>query len=167
MPLAPRPADVPKIPGALKFYKVMSYITGTFLLLLVVEMILKYCIDYRTNTFVAPGGYIVPESGDFLFLEPGYEVEMFGPNGFIALVPNDTVQAINLSIGILVIHGWLYVVYLFAGFRLWSMMRWPFLKLAIIALGGIIPGLSFVVEHYYKKPVEDFIRKNPAQGATA
>ncbi len=167
MPLAPRPVDVPKIPGALKFYKVMSYITGTFLLLLVGEMILKYCIDYRTNSFVLPGAYTDPESGDFIFFEPGYELELFGPQGFLALVPNDTVEAINLSIGILVIHGWLYVIYLFSGFRLWSMMRWPVGKFFMIALGGIVPGLSFVVEHFYKKPVEEFIRNNPTQGASA
>lgn len=157
MPLAPRTVDIPRIPKALKFYKVMSYITGTFLLLLVAEMILKYCIDYRTNAFVAPNGMVDPSTGDFIFLEPGYEIELFGPQGFLALVPNDTVEAINLSIGILVIHGWLYVVYLFAGFRIWSMMRWSFGKLLIIALGGIIPGLSFVVEYVYAKKVVAFL----------
>jgi integral membrane protein len=157
MPLAPRVVDIPRIPKALKFYKVMSYITGTFLLLLVGEMILKYCIDHRTGAFVAPNGMIDPATGDFIFLEPGYEIELFGPQGFLALVPNDTVEAINLSIGILVIHGWLYVVYLFAGFRIWSMMRWNALKLFNIALGGIIPGLSFVVEHFYAKQVVAFL----------
>jgi integral membrane protein len=157
MPLAPRAVDIPRIPKALKFYKVMSYITGTFLLLLVGEMILKYCIDHRTGAFVAPNGMIDPATGDFVFLEPGYEIELFGPQGFLALVPNDTVEAINLSIGILVIHGWLYVVYLFAGFRIWSMMRWNALKLFNIAWGGIIPGLSFVVEYFYAKQVVAFL----------
>lgn len=139
MQLAPRPVDVPKIPGALRFYKWMAYITGTFLLLLVLEMLLKYAL--------------------------GVEIEVAGPFGFVALVPAGTVVKINASTGILIIHGWLYVVYLFSGFRLWSMMRWPFLKFIIIALGGVVPGLSFVVEHYYKKPVEAFIAEN--QGATA
>jgi integral membrane protein len=139
MQLAPRPVDVPKIPGALKFYKVMAYITGTFLLLLVAEMLLKYL--------------------------GGVELEIAGPFGFLYLAPAGTVKAVNGSTGILIIHGWLYVIYLFAGFRLWSMMRWPFLKFIVIAAGGVVPGLSFVVEHYYKKPVEAFIAAN--QGATA
>ncbi|WP_281641167.1 DUF3817 domain-containing protein [Aurantimicrobium minutum] len=167
MPLAPRAVDIPRIPGALKFYKIMSYITGTFLLLLVAEMILKYCIDVQTNSFVLPGGMVDPATGDFVFLEPGYEIEAFGPQGFLALVPSDTVQAINLSIGILVIHGWLYVIYLFAGFRIWSMMRWNFGKLFFIALGGIIPGLSFYVEAKYAKQVVAYLdTQNTAAAAT-
>lgn len=172
MPVAPRAESIPKIPGALKFYKVMSYITGTFLLLLVVEMILKYMIDSSTNAVVLPAGMIDPNTGDFIFLEPGYEIEAFGPQGFLALVPNDTVTALNLSIGILVIHGWLYVLYLFAGFRIWSLMRWNVGKLFMIALGGIIPGLSFVVESIYAKQVVAFLAQqktptDPVKGEAA
>ncbi|MDH6239982.1 DUF3817 domain-containing protein [Aurantimicrobium minutum] len=166
MPLAPRAADIPRIPGALKFYKVMSFITGGFLLLLCAEMILKYCIDIRTNSFVWPGGMTNPETGEFVFFEPGYEIEAFGPNGFLALVPSDTVEAINLSLGILVIHGWLYVIYLFAGFRIWSKMRWDFGKLFFIALGGIIPGLSFYVEAKYAKLVDAFLETQNTAAAT-
>jgi integral membrane protein len=159
MPFAPKKADIPRIPGALKFYKVMSYITGTFLLLLAFEMILKYCIDARSWAFVWPGGAVNPETGEFVFYEPGFEIEMFGSNGFLALVPSDTVEAINISLWILIIHGWLYVIYLFAGFRIWSMMRWPMTKFLIIALGGIIPGLSFYVEAKYAKIVEKFLEQ--------
>jgi hypothetical protein len=36
--------------------------------------------------------------------------------------------AINLSTGILIAHGWFYVVYLFACFRVWSLMRWGFVR---------------------------------------
>jgi hypothetical protein len=135
MPLAPRAVDIPRIPGALKFYRVMSYITGTFLLLLVAEMILKYCIDARDWSLVVPGGMTDAATGDFVFLEPGFEIEAFGPHGFLALVPSDTVTAVNI----------------------WSMMRWSFGKLLIIALGGIVPGLSFVVEHFYAKQVVEFL----------
>jgi integral membrane protein len=165
MPLAPRAVDIPRIPGALKFYKVMSYITGTFLLLLVAEMILKYCIDARSWSLVAPAGMIDPATGDFIFLEPGFEIELFGSQGFLALVPNDSVEAINLSIGILVIHGWLYVIYLFSGFRIWSMMRWNVAKLFFIALGGIIPGLSFVIESIYGKKVVAYLATQAASNS--
>jgi integral membrane protein len=159
MAFAPKKTDIPRIPGALKFYKVMSYITGTFLLLLAFEMLLKYAIDARTWGFVWPGGAVNPETGEFVFYEPGFEIEMLGSNGFLALVPSDTVEAINISLLILIVHGWLYVIYLFAGFRVWSMMRWPMTKFLIIALGGIIPGLSFYVEAKYAKIVEKFLKE--------
>ena len=120
MPLAPKPADLPRIPGALRLYQVSSIITGVLLLLLCAEVIAKYSI--------------------------GYELEAFGANGFLALVPEGTVQAVNLSTGLLIIHGWFYVLYLFADFRLWSLMRWPFVTFLVIALGGIIPFSSFFLE---------------------
>ena len=42
MPLKPRQRDIPKIPGAVKFYKISAYVTGVMLLLLVFEMAFKY-----------------------------------------------------------------------------------------------------------------------------
>ncbi|RUQ98942.1 DUF3817 domain-containing protein [Labedella endophytica] len=120
MPLEPRESDLPRIRGALRFYKIASVITGVMLLLLCVEMIIKYGL--------------------------GYELELAGPYGFLALVPTDTAVAINLSTGILIAHGWFYVVYLFSDFRLWSLMRWPFWKFLLIATGGIVPLLSFFLE---------------------
>src|ERR1700712_5885437 len=107
MALRPKLSDVPRIRGALKLYRVSAYITGTLLLLLVLEMILKYTGIHR-------------------------EIDLGGQGGFLALVPWDPTGAhsqitgLNLSTGILIAHGWLYVLYLFADFRLWSFMRWPF-----------------------------------------
>lgn len=42
MPLGPRPADVPRIRRTVAVYKVSSIITGSFLLLLVLMMVLRY-----------------------------------------------------------------------------------------------------------------------------
>ncbi|TFD25393.1 MULTISPECIES: DUF3817 domain-containing protein [Cryobacterium] len=120
MPLDPKPADVSRIPGALRLYQVSSIITGVFLLLLCAEVYAKFVL--------------------------GYELEMNGSEGFLAFVPRDTVVAINLSTIILIVHGWFYVLYLFADFRLWSLMRWPLPRFVLIALGGIIPTLSFFLE---------------------
>ncbi|WP_104193346.1 DUF3817 domain-containing protein [Cryobacterium sp. Y82] len=120
MPLDPKPADISRIPGALRLYQVSSIITGVFLLLLCAEVYAKFVL--------------------------GYELEMNGSEGFLALVPRDTVAAINLSTTILIVHGWFYVLYLFADFRLWSLMRWPFPRFVLIALGGVIPTLSFFLE---------------------
>lgn len=128
----PKAETIPLINNALKIYRVCSYITGTFLLLLVVEMVLKYV---------------------FLF-----EVELGGPSGFLTLVnyfpslgKSPGLTGINLSIGILIVHGWFYVVYLLADFTLWSRMRWPFAMFVLIALGGVVPFLSFIAEHFVAK----------------
>jgi integral membrane protein len=137
MPLEPRPADLPKIPGALRFYKVASIITGVLLLLLCAEMLIKYVF--------------------------GYEIELGGAYGFLALVPTGTAAAVNLSTGILIAHGWFYVLYLFSDFRLWSLMRWPFSKFVLIALGGVIPTLSFFVEVRIVREVKAYLAGRGAQ----
>ncbi|MEJ1229939.1 MAG: DUF3817 domain-containing protein [Galbitalea sp.] len=128
----PKSETIPLIRSALKIYKVCAYVTGTFLLLLVVEMVLKYIFSY--------------------------EVELGGPGGIITLVnyfPNlgksPDLTGVNLSIGILIVHGWFYVVYLLADFTLWSRMRWPFPMFILIALGGVVPFLSFIAEHFVAK----------------
>lgn len=122
MALRPRLSDIPTIRAASRWYRVSAYITGTLLLLLVLEMVLKYTPIQR-------------------------EIELGGSQGLLALVPNGSVRAVNLSTAILIAHGWLYVVYLFTDFRLWSFMRWPFSRFIQIALGGVVPLLSFIVEH--------------------
>lgn len=155
--VTPRAENIARIPGALKFYMVMAYITGTFLLLLVTEMILKYMVDAKHGGLVMPGGSVDPVTGKFAFYEPGYELEFLGPHGFLSFVTAPEMQGVNLSTGILIVHGWLYVVYLFSGFRLWSLMRWPARKFLIIALGGVVPVMSFIVENIYGKEVKAFL----------
>lgn len=137
MPLEPRPADLPKIPGALRFYKVASIITGVLLLLLCAEMLIKYAF--------------------------GHELELGGAYGFLALVPSGTATAVNLSTGILIAHGWFYVLYLFSDFRLWSLMRWPFSRFVLIALGGVIPTLSFFVEMRIVREVNAYLAQREAR----
>lgn len=143
MPLAPKLADFPKIRGALRFYQVFAYITGIMLLLLCVEMIIKYGM--------------------------GYQMFAFGNHGVFAFVPvNDPVTptGVDLSTGILIAHGWLYVVYLFSDFRLWSLMRWNFTKFVAIALGGVVPFLSFFVEARITKQVKSYLAGREAEEAT-
>ena len=102
-----------QIRSALAFYKVSSWVTGIFLLLLVAEMVMKYMLN----------------------------------------IPPVMVGSLNLYTAVLIAHGWLYVVYLFADFRIWQMMRWPFAKFIVIALGGVVPFLSFIVESRTHKQV--------------
>ena len=68
MPPAPKIASFPAIRGALKFYQICSVITGTFLLLLCAEMIVKYAFGHELFL----GG-----SGGFLYFAPVIE----GPHG--------------------------------------------------------------------------------------
>ncbi|WP_431278084.1 DUF3817 domain-containing protein [Leifsonia poae] len=143
MPLAPKPEAFPKIRGALRLYQICAYITGVMLLLLCAEMVVKYGM--------------------------GYQLFAFGNHGVFAFVPvNDPVEptGVDVSTGILIAHGWLYVLYLFSDFRLWSLMRWNFTRFVTIALGGVIPFLSFFVEARITKQVKSYLAGREAEQAT-
>lgn len=123
--------------SALKWYRVAANITGVLLLLLAVEMVAKY-------------GF-------------GHELEMAGPHGFLAFVPNDTVQAINLSQATVIAHGWFYVVFLFTCFRIWSMLSWPLWRFLWLASGGLFPVASFVLEHFGTRAIRrELVAAEPA-----
>lgn len=129
----------PTAKSALSFYKVSSLITGIFLLLVVLEMTLKYAF-----------GQTIWSGGDV---------------GFIGLVPNPVDDAglpsdgVDISKLLLQIHGILYVVYLFADFRIWRMAELKFLDFLIIAMGGIVPLTSFFIEREYTKKVSLILTK--------
>ena len=120
MPIGPRPSDVSKIRRVVSVYKVSSIITGTFLLLLCAMMVLRYGL--------------------------GVDIELGGPFGFLTLTPRELIVGIDFSTTILILHGWLYVLYLACDFLLWRYVRWSFGRFLFIALGGIIPLLSFFLE---------------------
>ena len=123
-----RTADIPRVRTALAGFKVSAIVTGVFLLLLVVMMVCRYGL--------------------------GADIELGGPAGFLALTPKDLITGVNLSTVILIVHGWLYVVYLGLDFILWRLLRWSFTRFLFIALGGIIPGLSFYFERRVPRDVE-------------
>jgi hypothetical protein len=131
MALAPKPSDIPRVRGALTLYRVTSAITGSFLLLLVVMMVLRY-------------GF-------------GVDIATGGAYGVFGLAPKEQIPeggGFNISTVILIAHGWFYVIYLFSDFRLWSLMRWRFRRFVLIALGGVVPFLSFIVERYMHRIAE-------------
>ena len=141
MPVGPRPVDIPRIRRAVSVYKVSSIITGTFLLLLCLMMVLRY-------------GF-------------GVDIELGGPAGFLALTPKDLIVGVNLSTIILIVHGWLYVLYLACDFVLWRLVRFSFLRFLFIALGGIIPLLSYFLERRVPRDVEAAIAAVQPAGAAA
>lgn len=127
--LSPVPSDqAERVRSSLKWFRRSANVTGVLLLLLAIEIIAKY-------------GF-------------GSELEMLGTEGFLAFVPNDTVVEINLSSGILIAHGWFYVVYLFTCFRVWSLLRWPFWRFLWLASGGLFPVFSFFLERWATRVVE-------------
>ena len=132
MPLGPRPSDIPRIRTALAVYRVSAIITGVFLLMLVAMMVFRY-------------GF-------------GVDIELGGPFGFLALTPKEQITAINLSTVILITHGWLYVLYLGCDFVLWRLVRFSFGRFVYIALGGIVPFLSF----YFEFQVPPYVEKRIA-----
>jgi integral membrane protein len=103
--------------SALKFYRVMAFITGTMLLILTVEMIYKYIIAPDPSTALVFGNF-------------------------------------NLAAAIAISHGWCYVVYLIACFWLNQQMRWNLQRLLILALAGVVPVMSFILERRIHRQVE-------------
>ena len=122
MPLGPRPADVPRIPIVLRVFRVSAIITGLFLLLLCLMMVFRYGMGYDIEYTTAYGLQLTPR-------------ELIEERG-----------GTNLSAIILITHGWLYVLYIACDFLLWRFTRWSFARFLFIALGGIIPLLSFFFE---------------------
>jgi integral membrane protein len=131
--MAPSPSQAPQIRKVISFYRVSSYVTGIFLILLMITW------GIRRLPFL------------------GYDLWLAGPNGFITFesygVEGEGLPDVgyNLTVWILIIHGWLYVVYLIADFRLWTLLRWSFTRFLLIALGGVVPLLSFYTEAKFGK----------------
>ena len=113
-----------QIRSALKFYKVLAYLTGGMLLLLCAELVARYGF----GQYLFAGGTNAVTGQPFGF-------------GFADAEPPGVLGGVNLSVAVLIVHGWMYVVYLMSNFRLWALMRWPFLKLILLALGGVVANL--------------------------
>jgi hypothetical protein len=90
-----------QIRSALSFYKMLAYATGVMLLLVVVEMVAKYGFDAEIVAGEAR------------------------PCGCSPSPAADASGGLNLSKAVLIIHGWLYVVYLIADFRCGSSCAGP------------------------------------------
>ena len=131
MTFEPLASDVPKIRGWLVAFRISAAITGVFLILLVVMMVVRYGFHSDLAIGDAAGGIgmLTRNEAD--------------PAGATAWWPEGT---INLSTIILIVHGWLYVVYLIVDFALWRHVRYSFSYFLLVALGGVVPFLSFYFE---------------------
>ena len=124
--------------GVLKYFKVTSYITGIFLVLIMILWGIR--LSVQADLWLA------------------------GPDGFLAMAYYSVDEAgnkvglpstgLDITSASLIVHGWLYVAYLFGDFRMWTLFRWNFLRFIVIALGGVVPLLSFFTERHYSRVAE-------------
>ena len=145
MPIAPLRVpptrDFPTIRRSLTFYRVFAYATGSFLLLVCLEVVLRYVFA----TWIVLGG----------------------PLGPVALVDPDRapVGGFNLSIAVLIGHGYLFIAYLVSDFVLITVMRYPIVRFLLIAAGGVVPGLSFVMERRVHREVSGYLVERERRAA--
>lgn len=151
MVLQPKPADFPRIRKALSGYKVTSIITGIMLLLLLTEMILKYS---PTHVELFAGGSGGLRLAPVAVGEACQWYSMFNPFQEGCDI-SSTGDGVNISLLILIFHGWFYVAYLISAFLLWSPMRWRFSRFLLMALAGVVPLLSFILEVRIAKQVTE------------
>ena len=138
----PSVAEHPKIRTALLVYQILAWVTGMFLLLLVVEMVLKYIYGLEFTT--------------------GYEGQL------ISLIPSAVIDQSglpNVSVMIQITHGYIYIAYLLSSFLLVNWLRWPIMRFILIALGGVVPLLSFFVEHRTTRQVKAVLAESAAQAS--
>lgn len=141
--LEPKIEDFPRIRKALKVYMVTSIITGVMLLLLCAVMVMKYA--FAVTLFVnTPDGM--------------FQFYPLAPEGQDEIV----YEGFNMFKAFLIAHGWFYVIYLISNFMLWSPMRWPFWRFLLLALGGVIPFLSFWLEGRTAKQVNAYLSSREA-----
>jgi integral membrane protein len=133
--MPPQPSIRNSVESTLRLFKVAANITGYFLLIITV----LYVIRLANETDLWLGG----PNGFLTFAKFTLDAE-----GFKVGFPE---TGVNITSLILIVHGWIYVFYLYTDFRLWSLLRWNLGRFLLIAAGGVVPFLSFIAERHYQK----------------
>ena len=149
MAIGPRAEDLGRIRLALVLFRISAAFTGVFLIALLIFWITRYTIG---DLFFFPGA----ETPFQWHLKDLYEV-----------TPQIVEGGINLTTMLLIVHGWLYVAYLLIDFALWRLVRFPFSYFVLVALGGVVPFLSFYYEYGVPKRVKKAIAPLQPGAATA
>lgn len=116
-------------------YRVAANVTGYFLLLITALYVIR--LTSSTDLWLAgPHGLLT------------FEHFILDADGFKTGFPS---AGVNLTSMVLIVHGWLYVFYLYTDFRLWSLLKWNLGRFLLIAAGGVVPFLSFFAERHFRK----------------
>lgn len=125
-------------------YRVAANITGVFLIIITVLYAIR--LIHSTDLWLAgPHGVLY------------FENFSMDADGFRVGLPD---TGFNLTSMILIVHGWLYVFYLYTDFRLWSLLRWSLGRFLLIAAGGVVPFLSFFAERHFRKVAEAQLKES-------
>jgi hypothetical protein len=124
-----RPASA----STIKLFRVASITTGIFLLTITVLYVIRLATNQELWA-LGPNGLLTLES----FTTTA--------DGFKEGLPEVGLDLTSIS---LIVHGWLYVFYLYTCFRVWSETRWAFTRFLVMAAGGVVPFLSFFTERHY------------------
>jgi integral membrane protein len=130
-----QPSIRESVANTLRLYKIAANVTGYFLLVITVLYVIR--LTTETDLWMAgPHGILT------------FEHFTMDADGFKTGFPE---TGINLTSSILIVHGWVYVFYLYTDFRLWSLLQWSLGRFLLIAAGGVVPLLSFFAEHRFQK----------------
>jgi integral membrane protein len=116
-------------------YRVAANVTGYFLLLITALYVIRLSISADL--------WLAGPHGIFWF-----ETFRLDADGFKTGFPT---EGFDLTSIVLIVHGWLYVFYLYTDFRLWSLLKWNLGRFLLIAAGGVVPLLSFFAERHFRK----------------
>lgn len=130
-----QPSIRSSVESTLRLFKIAANITGYFLLIITI----LYVIRLANETDLWLGG----PNGFLTFAKFTLDAE-----GFKVGFPE---TGVNITSLILIVHGWIYVFYLYTDFRLWSLLRWNLGRFLLIAAGGVVPFLSFIAERHFQK----------------
>jgi hypothetical protein len=118
---------------ALKLFQVASIATGIFLLTITTLYVIRLVTNQELWA-LGPNGFLTLESFTMT------------ADGFRDGLPQSGLDLTSIS---LIVHGWLYVFYLYTCFRIWSETRWNFIRFIVMAAGGVVPFLSFFTERHF------------------
>jgi integral membrane protein len=119
----------------LGLYRIAASVTGV--LLLVITAL------YAIRLSISADLWLAGPHGIFSF-----ETFTIDSDGFKTGLPT---SGLDLTSMVLIVHGWLYVFYLYTDFRLWSLLKWNLGRFLLIAAGGVVPLLSFFAERHFRK----------------
>lgn len=120
----------------LNLYKIAANITGVFLLII--------SALYAIRLIHSADLWLFGEGKNWI----DFATFSLDADGFKSGLPTTGIDVTSM---VLIVHGWLYVFYLYTDFRLWTLLKWNLGRFLLIAAGGVIPFLSFFAERHFRK----------------